>query len=356
MNTNFWVSKKVLITGHTGFKGSWLSLWLQHLGADVYGYSSPVPVSEPHLFGIAQVAKNMDSTYADILDFQRLQSFIQKVRPEIIFHLAAQPLVRESYIDPVATFSINVMGTVNLLEIARHTESVKVVINVTTDKCYENTNNSIQGFMENDPVGGSDAYSASKACSEIVTSAYERSFYSNSGKFLSSARAGNVIGGGDWANDRIIPDIIRSIINKQPLNIRYPQAIRPWQHVLDCLNGYLLLAQSMWESGAKYIGAWNFGPGESSILSVAQLIEECNKHLENRLNVVYESNTQPYEATTLVLNSDKAAKLLDWNIMLPIHQSIEWTMEWYSCYMSNRLSDLTLRQICQYENINASRL
>ncbi|WP_175619950.1 CDP-glucose 4,6-dehydratase [Paenibacillus odorifer] len=356
MQTNFWVSKKVLITGHTGFKGSWLSLWLQHLGADVYGYSSSLPVSEPHLYGIAQVSKNMDSMYGDILDYERLQIFIQKIQPEIIFHLAAQPLVRESYIEPIATFSTNVMGTVHLLEAARHTESVRLVINVTTDKCYENSSNSLLGFIEKNPVGGSDPYSASKACSEIVTTAYERSFYTNSSKLLSSARAGNVIGGGDWATDRIIPDIIRSITNKQPLNIRYPQAIRPWQHVLDCLNGYLLLAQKMWESGEKYIGSWNFGPGESSIISVAQLIEECNKYLGNKLEVLYESDTQPYEATTLVLNSEKAEKLLNWGIELPVKQSIEWTMDWYRNYMSNSLNDLTLRQISNYEKIKAARL
>lgn len=355
MNQDFWKSKRVLITGHTGFKGSWLSLWLQHLGADVYGYSLS-PVTDPNLYGIAEVSKNMESTYGDILDYHRLQSFIGRIQPEVIFHLAAQPLVRESYLDPIATFSVNVMGTVHLLEVARNTESVQVVINVTTDKCYENNNNSLRGFVEHDPMGGSDPYSASKGCSELVTSAYERSFYSTSGKLLSSARAGNVIGGGDWAVDRIIPDVIRSIINNKPLNIRYPQAIRPWQHVLDCLNGYLLLAQRMWESGEEYAGAWNFGPGESSNISVAQLIDECNKHLGGQLNVEYETNTQPYEASCLVLNSDKATEMLKWGIQLPVSQSIEWTMEWYSNYMSNRVGDVTLKQISQYESIKASRI
>ncbi|MEK4519810.1 CDP-glucose 4,6-dehydratase [Paenibacillus sp. FSL P2-0136] len=351
---NFWENKKVLVTGHTGFKGSWLALWLQYLGADVYGYSNTPSVSDPNLYKLASVAENMDSVYGDMLDYEQLQSFIHKVQPEFIFHLAAQPLVRESYRKPIETFSINVMGTAHLLEVARHTESVRVVINVTTDKCYEN-NNSLQGFIESDPVGGTDPYSASKACSEIITSAYKRSFYSNGRKLLSSARAGNVIGGGDWAADRIIPDIIRSILHKQKLNIRYPSAIRPWQHVLDCLNGYLLLAQNMGESGEKYVGSWNFGPGEASNISVAQLIEECNKHLDYPVDVLYPSLTQPYEASTLVLNSEKASRMLNWRIELPINHSIEWTMDWYLNYMSKGIQDLTLKQIRDYEKIKSEK-
>ncbi|MCC3379487.1 CDP-glucose 4,6-dehydratase [Paenibacillus farraposensis] len=356
MGFNFWESKKILITGHTGFKGSWLSLWLQYLGAEVYGYSSPLPVSAPNLYEIAQVSKNMDSMYGDILDFCKLQSFIMRIQPDIIFHLAAQPLVRESYAEPIITFSTNVMGTVHLLEAARHVDSIRVVINVTTDKCYENNGQSAQGFKENNPLGGHDPYSASKACSELVTSAYEQSFYSNCGKLLSSARAGNVVGGGDWAIDRIIPDIIRSVISGKLLKIRYPNAIRPWQHVLDCLNGYLLLAENMWESGEKFIGAWNFGPGDSSILSVEQLIKECNLHLGNKLEWLCESETHVHEASRLVLNTEKATTLLDWKPGLNIHQTIEWTMDWYLDYMNNSIDQKTIQQIKNYEKIKAAKL
>ncbi|MEE4563290.1 CDP-glucose 4,6-dehydratase [Paenibacillus polymyxa] len=356
MVSSFWKSKKVLITGHTGFKGSWLSLWLQHLGADVYGYSSSLPISVPNLYEIAQVSKSMDSMYGDILDFGKLQSFIHRIQPDIIFHLAAQPLVRESYADPVGTFSTNVMGTVNLLEIARHVNSVRVVINVTTDKCYQNSGESLQGFTEKNPLGGQDPYSASKACSELVTSAYEQSFYSHNGKLLSSVRAGNVIGGGDWAADRIIPDIIRSVINGEVMKIRYPHAVRPWQHVLDCLEGYLLLAQNMWRSGNDFTGAWNFGPGESSVLSVKNLIEQCNRHLGNRLKWICDSEIHLHEASRLVLNIDKATKLLQWEPQLNIHQTIEWTMDWYLGYMDKSLGHKTLQQIKDFEKIKAAKL
>ncbi|MBY0118830.1 CDP-glucose 4,6-dehydratase [Paenibacillus sp. FSL L8-0435] len=354
MEYDFWKTKKVLITGHTGFKGSWLSLWLQHLGADVYGYSSSSPVSDPNLYETAQVSKNMESICGDILDSSKLEKVIKRIQPDIIFHLAAQSLVRESYADPIGTFSTNVMGTVFLLEAARHVDSVRVVINVTTDKCYENNGESAQGFKETNSLGGHDPYSASKACSEIVTSAYEKSFYSHSGKLLSSVRAGNVIGGGDWADDRIIPDIIRSVINKQQLKIRYPHAIRPWQHVLDCLNGYLLLAKNMWESGGKFIGAWNFGPEDSSIWSVEQLIKECNHHLGNKLNWwSSESEAHVHEASRLVLDINKAKTLLNWKPQLTIHQTIEWTMGWYLESMNNSIADISLQQIKNFEKLKA---
>ncbi|MFL0376242.1 CDP-glucose 4,6-dehydratase [Paenibacillus amylolyticus] len=356
IDPSFWQRKRIFITGHTGFKGSWLALWLQHLGADVYGYSNPPLTSEPNLYEIAQVSKSMNSMYGDILDFGKMQSFIRRIQPDIIFHLAAQPLVRESYADPVGTFSTNVMGTVNLLEITRHVDSVRVVINVTTDKCYRNSGELLQGFTEDSPLGGQDPYSASKACSELVTSAFEQSFYANNGKFLSSVRAGNVIGGGDWAVDRIIPDIIRSVINGEVMKIRYPHAVRPWQHVLDCLDGYLLLAQNMWRSGNKFTGAWNFGPGESSILSVEKLIEQCNRHLGNRLKWNCESEIQLYEASRLVLNIDKAKKMLQWEPKLNINQTIEWTMDWYLGYMNNSCEHKTLQQIKDFEKIKERKI
>ena len=255
MNTHFWQGKRVLITGHTGFKGSWLALWLQSLGTNVLGYALQSP-TQPSLFEIAGVENDMTSKVGDIRDLEQLRAVFLEFNPEIVFHLAAQSLVRYSYNNPVETYSTNVMGTVNLLEAARATSSVRAIVMITSDKCYENQE-WVWGYRENEPMGGFDPYSNSKGCAELVTAAYRKSFFQYQGASLASARAGNVIGGGDWALDRLIPDAIAAFIAHRPVLIRNPHAIRPWQHVLEPLSGYMLLAERLYESGAEYAEAWN---------------------------------------------------------------------------------------------------
>ena len=265
MNPSFWRSKKVFFSGHTGFKGSWLCLWLQQLGAEVTGYALAPPTS-PSLFEVAHVAQGMKSLCGDIRDGAALAKAMREAVPDIVIHMAAQPLVRRSYLDPVETYSANVMGTVHLLEAVRQTQSVRAVVNVTSDKCYENKE-WVWGYRESDPMGGFDPYSNSKGCAELVTAAYRNSFF-NPAKYsehhvaLASVRAGNVIGGGDWAEDRLIPDILAAFEKSQPVVIRNPHAIRPWQHVLEPLAGYLQLAQKLYEDGATYAEGWNFGPND----------------------------------------------------------------------------------------------
>jgi len=272
INPVFWKSKKVLITGHTGFKGSWLALWLQNLGANVTGYSLQPPTN-PNLFEIAHVADKMNSIIGDVRDLKHLISCFAENRPEIIIHMAAQSLVRTSYDDPVETYSTNVMGTVNVLEAVRHTDSVKVIIIVTSDKCYENKE-WLWGYRENEPMGGHDPYSNSKGCAELVTSAYRNSyFHVKSSVAVASTRAGNVIGGGDWAQDRLIPDIVNAFMEKRPVMIRNPNAIRPWQHVLEPLHGYLMLAERLWDKGHTFAEGWNFGPNEQDAKPVSYVVE-----------------------------------------------------------------------------------
>ena len=265
VNSAFWKDKRVLLTGHTGFKGSWLSLWLQSMGAQVTGYAL-APPSNPSLFDVAEVGKGMTSIIGDIGDLERLRAVFAEHKPEIVIHMAAQALVRYSYVEPVETYSTNVMGTVNLLEAVRGTDSVRAVVNVTSDKCYENRE-WVWGYRENEAMGGFDPYSNSKGCAELVTAAYRNSYfhpgqYKEHGVAIASGRAGNVIGGGDWADDRLIPDIMRAITQGKPVNIRNPHAIRPWQHVLEPLSGYLLLAQKLFEDGPAYAEGWNFGPND----------------------------------------------------------------------------------------------
>ena len=283
MDSGFWHGKRVLITGHTGFKGGWLSLWLQSMGAEVSGYALP-PSTNPSLFEKASVSRGMASSHlADIRDLDILKSALQETHPEIVFHLAAQPLVRHSYANPVETYATNVMGTVHLLEAIRTTAGVRAVVNITTDKCYENRE-WVWGYRENDPLGGHDPYSSSKGCSELVTSAYRNSFfdakgYSRHGVALASARAGNVIGGGDWAMDRLVPDMIRAFSKGEAVVIRSPHAIRPWQHVLEPLWGYLTLAERLWEQGPAFAESWNFGPYDGDAKPVQwifqRLVEQC---------------------------------------------------------------------------------
>ncbi|WP_239615883.1 CDP-glucose 4,6-dehydratase [Cohnella mopanensis] len=345
--SNFWSDKKVLLTGHTGFKGSWFTLWLKEAGAEVFGFALP-PESEANLYTQASVHDGIVSEFGNLNDYGRLKAYVDQVAPDIVFHMAAQPLVRYSYRNPVETFQTNVMGTVHLLEALRSVPSLKAIVNVTSDKCYDIHYSSPHGFSENDRMGGLDPYSSSKGCSELVASAYKHSFYTNSGKTLSSVRAGNVIGGGDWAEDRIIPDLIRSVIDRKPLLIRNPNAIRPWQHVLDCLRGYMKLAEKMWQSGEQFAGAWNIGPGEESIVSVEQLVEKGKTYFSG-LQVVLEAAKQPYETERLVLNCTKANELLGWSNHLSNIEAIEWTMEWYKAYMNKQdMREFTIGQIRQF--------
>jgi CDP-glucose 4,6-dehydratase len=327
---DFWKGKRVLLTGHTGFKGCWLSLWLQSMGAQLVGYAL-APPTKPSLFEVANVGQGMTSIIGDVRDLNYLQSTIAEHKPEIFFHLAAQPLVRYSYVDPVETYSTNVMGTVNILEAVRKVGGVKAVVNITSDKCYENKEWA-WGYRENEPMGGYDPYSNSKGCSELVTSAFRNSFFNPADYLkhrvaLASARAGNVIGGGDWAADRLIPDILRAIELGKPVVIRNPGAIRPWQHVLEPLCGYLQLAQKLYEDGPSYSGAWNFGPDDSDAKPVFWIVENMTRLWEGA-SWVLDGAAHPHEARYLKLDSSKSRSLLGWrpgwNLTTAIGAIVDW--------------------------------
>jgi CDP-glucose 4,6-dehydratase len=329
MNADFWQSRRVLITGHTGFKGSWLSLWLQCLGAHVVGYALDPP-TEPNLFHTAKVAERMISIPGDVLNRSALQSAIAKHQPEVVFHLAAQSLVRESYRNPVETFSTNVMGLVHLLEAVRMTRGVRAVVCVTSDKCYQNRE-WVWGYREDEPVGGYDPYSSSKGCSELVAAAYRNSFfnereYSQHEVAVATARAGNVIGGGDWARDRLLPDLIRSVIRGHDILLRNPHAIRPWQHVLDPLAGYLMLAESLFKHGPRFSEAWNFAPAESQ--TVIQVVEELLSLWGSQVSVKHDQTRQPHEDPYMILDSTKARVKLDWKPLLDLRTGLSWIVAW----------------------------
>lgn len=335
MVMDFWKNKRVLITGHTGFKGGWLSLWLQSLGAQVVGYAL-APPTKPSLFETAEVGQGMTSIIGDVRDLGHLQSTITKYKPEIVFHLAAQPLVRHSYIDPVETYSINVMGTVNLLDAVRKAGNVKAVINITSDKCYENRE-WVWGYRENEPMGGYDPYSSSKGCSELVTSAFRNSFfnpadYQKHGVALASARAGNVIGGGDWAQDRLIPDILRAIEVGKSVVIRNPDAIRPWQHVLEPLSGYLQLAQRLYAEGPGYSEGWNFGPNDSDAKPVLWIVENMTQ-LWGGASWVLDGEKHPHEAHYLKLDSSKSRSCLGWQPRWKLTTAISAIVEWQKAFL-----------------------
>lgn len=350
MNTgNFWKGKRVLITGHTGFKGGWLSQLLIHLEADLSGYSLK-PEGNPNFFDAVRLDRQMRSEIGDVTDFSSLNKVVKDVQPEIILHLAAQPLVRLSYDQPLGTFNTNVMGTANLLEAARQQPSVRAFVNVTTDKCYENTE-SLRGYREGDPLGGHDPYAASKACSELVTSSYRRSFFaphdrSSRQLAVASARAGNVLGGGDWSKDRIIPDIVRRLLVNKSVGIRNANAIRPWQHVLDPLSGYLLLAEKLY-SGEPVDEAWNFGPDEESFQNVAWLTDYVCKKFGEAATWFIEDEPQPHESIILKLDCAKAHRRLQWESKLDIRRTLDWTIEWYQRYQDDSASiqDYTIQQI-----------
>ena len=336
--------RKVLLTGHTGFKGSWLAYWLKRLGADVTGVSLP-PVTYPNHWQLLSLDSN--SIEADINNAQQMKSLLQQTKPELVFHLAAQPLVRASYLAPADNWQTNVMGTVNVLEACRSISSVKAVVAVTTDKVYENNNKGVN-FSEQDPLGGHDPYSASKAACELVIQSYRRSFFQQQGILLASARAGNVIGGGDWAEDRLIPDIVRAFHAGSPLKIRYPEAVRPWQHVLDSLSGYLCLAQSLLLGQADNATAWNFGPDVSECATVDAVLRQMQQHWP-ALSWQAESEPQPTEMSVLMLDSEQAQRKLSWRPVWHFEQSALYTAQWYQSFYNHKLviTAAQLRQYCQ---------
>lgn len=344
----FWQGKKVLITGHTGFKGSWLSLYLQSLGAEVIGFALTPPTT-PNLFTLADVATKMNSIMGDIRDFDSVLTVLKKYRPEIIIHMAAQPLVRYSYREPIETYATNVMGTVHLLEAVRQVGGVKSIVNVTTDKCYENKEWH-WGYRERDELGGHDPYSNSKACAELVTSAYRSSYFNPSNHVgLASARAGNVIGGGDWAEDRLIPDIIKACMNDVNVSIRNPHALRPWQHVLEPLHGYLMLAERLYKSPEKYAQAWNFGPNENDVKPVSWIADRILKFWNSHTSWVTENADHPHEATYLKLDCSNAKSELGWQPRWNLERSLKETVNWYKAYQAKEnMRDITLAEIKTY--------
>lgn len=331
----FWRGKRVLLTGHTGFKGSWLSLWLQQLGAQVTGFAL-APASQPSLFEVAHVSQDMRSVIGDIRDAMAIKQAMRDASPEIVIHMAAQALVRYSYRHPVETYSTNVMGLVNLFEAVRSTPGVRVVLNVTSDKCYENQEWP-WAYRENERLGGYDPYSNSKACAELVTAAYRHSFfnprdYAEHGIALASARAGNVIGGGDWASDRLIPDIMRAIVGGEPVAIRNPASIRPWQHVLEPLSGYLLLAEKLFEQGPAFADAWNFGPHQTDARPVLWIVEQLAQAWGPDVQWRLETAPQPHEAHYLKLDCSKAQAALGWQPRWNLQQAIRHIVTWHQAY------------------------
>ena len=354
MVKGFWKGKRVLVTGHTGFKGSWLCLWLQSLGAEVVGYALNPP-TDPSLFEVADVESGMQSIMGDVRDPVRLLSVFSGFRPEIVFHLAAQPLVRHSYVDPVETYSTNVMGTVHLLEAVRKTSGVRAAVNVTSDKCYENRE-WVWGYRENEPMGGYDPYSNSKGCSELATSAFRNSFfnprdYARHGVAIASARAGNVIGGGDWAQDRLVPDILRAIGKREPVVIRNPHAIRPWQHVLEPLSGYLKLAQRLYEEGPSYAEGWNFGPNDEDAKPVSWIVENMTRKWGGGASWKLDGAEHPHEAHYLKLDCSKAKTRLGWQPRWGLEQALEMIVSWHKAYLGNgNMKSFCIGQVNEYMN------
>ena len=345
-------NRKVLVTGHTGFKGAWLCILLNKLGADVYGYALEPP-TKPSLYVEAKIDELVTSFIGDIRNLEYLREVITKVQPEIVIHMAAQPLVRESYKTPVETYSINVMGTVHLLEACRNTPSVKAIVNVTTDKCYENQEWH-WGYRENEPMGGYDPYSNSKGCSELVTSSFRNSYfnpqnYSEHGVAIATARAGNVVGGGDWAGDRLIPDFVRAISLGEEVKIRSPYAIRPWQHVLEPLSGYLSLAAKLFSEGAHYSDAWNFGPEDRDAKSVEWVTNTICQLWGEGASYIIDTNPQPHEANYLKLDCSKAKAELNWIPKLDIESTLKSIVDWNKGYLAGmNVKEITENQINKY--------
>lgn len=350
VNSSFWQGKTVLLTGHTGFKGSWCSLWLQSMGAQVHGLSLEPP-TQPNLFTQAHVAQGMaSSTIGDIREYSTVLTTMQRVQPDVILHMAAQPLVRLSYSQPVETYATNVMGTVHVLEAARQVGSAKALVNITTDKCYENKEWA-WGYRENEPMGGYDPYSNSKGCSELVTSAYRQSFFQNSGMALASARAGNVIGGGDWALDRLVPDILRAFEQDQAVVIRNPNSTRPWQHVLEPLSGYLMLAERLYTEGQAWAQAWNFGPHEDDAKPVQWIVERMVKLWGNQAQWRLDGGQHPHEAHYLKLDISKAKSELGWSPRWSLEQALARIVLWHQTWLANGdVRQTCLSQINEYHS------
>jgi CDP-glucose 4,6-dehydratase len=353
MNPGFWQGKRVLLTGHTGFKGGWLSLWLQSMGAQVTGYAL-APPTNPNLFDMAEVAQGMTSIVADIRDLAKLEAAFADHHPEIVIHMAAQPLVRYSYQNPVETYSINVMGTVHLLEAVRNSPGVKAVVNITTDKCYENRE-WVWGYRENEPMGGFDPYSNSKGCAELVSAAYRSSFfnannYAQHGVAVATARAGNVIGGGDWAQHRLIPDILAAFEQGRKVDIRNPHAIRPWQHVMEPLCGYLTLAEQLFEHGPSYAEGWNFGPNDEDAKPVSWIVKRMAALWGADAHWQLDTGQHPHEAHHLKLDISKARGRLSWHPVLHLDDSLALIIDWSKQRKAGaNMRQLTLAQLQAYQ-------
>lgn len=354
MKPEFWPKRKVFLTGHTGFKGSWLSLWLQSLRAQVVGYALSPP-TQPNLYDLAGVKNGMESIQGDVLDLEHLRSAIREHRPEVVLHMAAQSLVRRSYEDPVGTYATNVLGTVHVLEAVRGIPSVQSVVIVTTDKCYENREDQ-RRYRETDRLGGDDPYSSSKASAELVTAAFRKSFFfpgkGEAKAGVASARAGNVIGGGDWAADRLIPDVMRAALEGRELRIRYPHAIRPWQHVLDPLCGYLTLAEKLCQDPERFSKSWNFGPDESEVLPVSTVLERLQELWGPGMSWRLDDGAHPHEAQYLKLDCTKAKTELGWRPQWNLNSALEATVRWYKAHQSRQdVRSVAQEQIRSYESL-----
>ena len=349
MNPGFWQGKRVLLTGHTGFKGSWLALWLQQLGAGVTGFALEPPTN-PNLFDLAGIERGINSVVGDIRDTTALFRAFQTAQPEIVIHMAAQALVRHGYQHPMETFSTNVLGTVNVLEAVRACPSVRAVVSVTSDKCYDNKE-WLWGYRETEALGGYDPYSSSKAAAELVTSAYRTSYLESQGVAVASARAGNVIGGGDWAADRLVPDVLQAFAQGRTVYIRNPDAIRPWQHVLEPLSGYLTLAEHLYVSGTSFSGAWNFGPLESDARPVRWVVEQLASAWGPDASWALDEDPQPHEAHYLKLDISKARSLLGWAPRWRLEPALSQTANWYkNCCDKRGVRELTVEQIALYQS------
>ncbi|WPX07796.1 CDP-glucose 4,6-dehydratase [Anaerocellum danielii] len=345
--------RNVFITGNTGFKGSWLTIWLNKLNANVVGYALP-PYTVPNMFDICKLSIKSECIFGDIRDYESLYKAMKKSKPEIVFHLAAQPLVRLAYREPISTYETNIMGTVNVLEAARKIDSIKAVIVVTSDKCYENKE-WIYGYRENDPLGGFDPYSSSKSCCELIVAAYRNSYYNQIGKALATVRAGNVIGGGDWSDERLIPDCIKALSEAKVIKIRKPKAIRPWQYILEPLAGYLWLGANMLSDNKSFNSAWNFGPEEGNILTVEEIVNLVIKVWGGGSYEIDNPKDNFYETDLLKLDTSKAKSYLGWKPILDIQKTIYKTIEWYKHYYYNKeidMYDYSLQQIEEYEKIS----
>lgn len=354
----FWQGKRVLITGHTGFKGSWLSTWLRRLGADVTGYSLPAP-TVPSMYEAGHVADGIRSIEGDVRDFESLVACVSKHEPDVVIHLAAQAWVRAGYADPLTTYTTNVTGTLHVLEAVRRTPSVRVTVAITSDKCYENQE-WIWGYRENDRMGGHDPYSSSKGCAELLISAYRDSYFpperiAEHGVALASTRAGNVIGGGDWSADRLVPDIMRAIMDRKSVEIRRPGAVRPWQFVLEPLRGYLDLAERLWTDGEAFAGGWNFGPDTEQIQPVRWIVERLSRQWGDGASWALDEATHPHEDHFLRLDCTKAKALLGWRPVLDLETTLDWIVEWYRAYLrGDDVRALTEMQIERYESLCAA--